>query len=157
MHPVICGKLSSKCRNRSSIGTVITIVCPFYCLHAGTQSTIIAIDIHTQEFSIASTCFSHFRFNTFCFCIFQLCTTDTGSCSVSSCRKAEAVTIFCYCGCQICVIFQTALTVSTRQFFSVFYNCIVLAKCFVIFRFHFYRNIFQPGYYIMINVIFVVI
>ena len=66
MHPVICGKLGPIRSEAFCICGIISIIIPAYSLHICTKIAIISIEIHTEEFAVASACCFYTRLDPCC-------------------------------------------------------------------------------------------
>ena len=158
MHPVVCRKFCTIALKCIAVCSVITIICPFYSLHCTTETAIISCKVYTKEFTVGTASRIHFSRNAIC--CFQRFSLKAGSCSIRSCTECKGISGLCCClkSVGVCSYFCSAFisrkvifTVTAKYLFTVFYYCKCFFKCFIIFCFYFDRNIFQTGYYIMVN------
>ena len=159
MHPVISSKfcsVSGKCLRTCA---VISIVGPFYSLHISAKIAVIFCEIYTKKFTVATASRLHFSRNAIC--CFQRFSLKAGSCSVCSCAECKDISVLCCClkSVGICIDFccffistKVIFSITTKQFFAVFYYFKCLLECIIICCFYFYRNIFQTGYCILSDI-----
>ena len=159
VHPVVCRKFCTIALKCIAVCIVITIICPFYSLHCTTETAIVACKVYTEEFTVATASRLHFSRNAIC--CFQRFSLKAGSCSVCSCAECKGISVLCCClkSVGICIDFccffistKAIFSITTKQFFAVFYYFKCLLECIIICCFYFYRNIFQAGYFILSDI-----